>query len=70
MAQKSSKALLSSLTVEQRTQMLSQACQLDFESDEVILRAGEKAEDFYVLLEGSVVVPGNDVLWRASKERD
>jgi CRP-like cAMP-binding protein len=50
------KALMSNLTIEYTSMLLSKAEQLEFQPDEVILHSGEKAQYFYVLLQGSVVV--------------
>jgi CRP/FNR family transcriptional regulator, cyclic AMP receptor protein len=54
--QMSKKALLSNLSVEYASKLLHGADRLTFQADDVILRTGEKAELFYVLLGGSVVV--------------
>ena len=57
MAQTMSKrALLSNLTTEHKSMLLSKADQLEILPDEVILRSGEKAQYFYLLLQGSVAV--------------
>ena len=52
----SKKALLSNLSIEHTSLLLSKAEQLEVQRDEVILQSGEKAKYFYVLLKGSVVV--------------
>jgi CRP-like cAMP-binding protein len=54
--QMSKKALLSNLSVEYASKLLRRAERLTFEADDVILRTGEKLEQFYVLLEGTVAV--------------
>jgi CRP-like cAMP-binding protein len=57
MAQRmSKKALLSDLSVEYASKLLDGAERLTFQADDVILRTGETAELFYVLLGGTVVV--------------
>jgi CRP-like cAMP-binding protein len=54
--QMSKKALLSNLSIEYASKLLRRAERLTFEADDVILRTGEKLEQFYVLLEGTVAV--------------
>jgi CRP-like cAMP-binding protein len=52
----SESTLMSNLPIDHASKLLRTADHLTFLADDIILRAGEKAELFYVLLAGSVVV--------------